>query len=300
MRRPGGDVGGGQAGLAQRLKAGAHHPVDRAGKDGAAIGHLHHQPPRRTVIGLTRSAARNADLVIARPVGPQHRGARPLCRVGRGGQHHRPRRIGKKGAGGDVLGVDAARQDVGGDDQHRLPGQPHMARPQHQRLQETGTGPGQIHRAATKAQPMRHKGRGWRQKVIGGRGRQEQQAHIARRNPGAVQRHRPGRHGQIADRLIGCRIVPAFNARPRRDPAGGKAHRGLDLGIGHTALGQVMAMPGHDDAARHRRVVLTGAKQGGQPPAARAARLPPEYFRQDEAQGPVCPFILVKILRGVN
>ncbi len=73
---------------------------------------------------------------ISGELGAEHPGAGP----GSGRHDNRTGRVGEQDAAPPLLRVDAAREDIGGDDQHRSAVRAHEAVGQDKRIEETGAG----------------------------------------------------------------------------------------------------------------------------------------------------------------
>src|SRR5262249_24805612 len=109
--------------------------------------------------------------------------------------------------------------------------------------------------AAGHAQPSLHLGRGRREGVVGGRGREHEQIERAGFDLGAVERLARRRLGEVRGALAGRRDVALADAGALLDPFVAGRHPLGQLGMGAAGAGQMAAAPaqprpqGHPTAA---------------------------------------------------
>lgn len=157
--------------------------------------------------------------------------------------------ISKQHGAGALGRVDAAAQNVGGNDKGGSAVQAGEPVGEHQCIDETGAGAGQVDGAsAAEAEPMRDQWRARWQKVIrSGRGEQ-QKTDVGAVDTGICQRHVAGPRGKSRKRIFVSRPEARANSGAPFDPAWLEAETVLDLGVLNLAARRMVAKP--EDARR--------------------------------------------------
>ena len=129
-----------------------------------------------------------------------------------------------------------------------------------QRKDEPGADRLHVERGAPlHAEPRLHLGRGRREGVVGGRGREHDQIEIAAAHAGAAERPLRGADGQIRGQLAVGGDPALADAGALADPLVGGIEPGGQLVIGDDPLGQIGAAAGDLGAQRRHRRAYSAA-----------------------------------------
>ena len=252
MRHQPVDVRRGQPVGGERL---VHHLAQMLHRLAEHLAPFH--PQKAGMAGRRRAAIDIEDVVLASVRMQMGRedmaAARP--RLGHRLQHQCPGAVAEQDAGAAIVPVENAREGLGADHQSgaRLPepqrivgGGERKDKPGAHRLDVEG-------RAPVHPQPRLHLGRGRREGVVRGGGRQNDQIEIAAVHAGAVERLLRRAHREIGGQLSGCGHAALADAGALADPRVGGVEAGGQIVVGHDPRGQIGAAPDDLGAQLHRR-----------------------------------------------